>query len=226
MKKFPTTLTAAGLALAAATLTACAAPQVHDAAPTPSATAAPTFRTGPDSSVSRYLTAQRDDMVRGRKLNAQASLPINADRALAEAAAADGAPFAISYRSWPKTCAWIRMPNGSLWDLTGGAGTLTRDTTAEAFLQNGRVGQPPACNGGTTTASRYDAAIEAAALKAGAPYRWTDGCKQYMHLPGERTRFWIPDLPPEAGSALSSEEDMYGCSGMALPGQTTAPKGN
>ena len=217
---------AAALAVATVTLTACSTPPVRNAGPTPSATAAPNFRTGPDSSVSRYLTAQHDALHRGWELNAAAGLPRNADRGLAEAAAEDGAPFAVSYQvtpGWPVTCAWIRMPDGGLWSLNGGGAALIRDTTAEQFLRRGNVGQPPACEGGTTTALRFDAAAESAALAAGAPYRWTDGCKQHMRVPGSSTRFWIPDLPPETGSALSSEEDMYGCGGgMSTP----TPKGN
>lgn len=46
--------------------------------------------------------------------------------------------------------------------------------------------------------------------------------KQYMRIPAARTRFWIPDLPPERGIALGVE-DAYGCTGMSLP---TTPKGN
>lgn len=220
MKKIPT-LTAVAAALAAVTVAGCTPAAPSQTPPTFSTLPAPDSAQ-PRSAVDRYLTAQADARYRGWKLNAAAGLPMNADRGLAEAAAEDGAPFAVSYHSWPKTCAWIRMPDASLWSLNGGSAALIRDTVAEAYLRRGNLGEPPICEGGTTTTERFDAGAETAALKAGAPYRWTDGCKQYMHAPGSSTRFWIPDLPPERGRALSGEEDMYGCSsGMTLPGQTS-----
>ncbi|WP_131721804.1 hypothetical protein [Mycobacteroides abscessus] len=178
------------------------------------APAAPTFRDGPGSAVSNYLGAQHREMLRGWELNAQAGLPITADRGLAEAAAADGAPLAISApAAWQVKCAWIRMPDGALWSLNGGANALTRDTVAEEFLRREALGPAPKCGGGTTTEVTYDAAAEAAAITAGGPYRWTDGCKQYMHIPGTDVRFWIPDSPPEKGQALSAVEDLYACGG-------------
>lgn len=221
----PIPITAA-LALAAATVLAgCSTAPAQESVPSSTAPAAPTFRDGPGSAVSNYLGAQHREMLRDWELNAQAGLPITADRGLAEAAAADGAPLAISYRpaAWTTACAWIRMPNGSLWSLNGGANALTRDTTAEEFLRREALGPAPKCDGGTTTKAPYAAASEAAALKAGAPYRWIDdnGCKQYMRIPGSTVRFWIPDNPPEKGRALSAMQDQYGCAtGVVLPGQT------
>jgi hypothetical protein len=215
-------LTAAGLALAAVvTLAGCAADPAPPQTAAASSTAAPASRDGNDSAVNRYLYAQHQEMLRSWEANAAVGLPITADRGLAEAAAQDGAPFAVSDPTpgLPDlTCAWIRMPNGSLWSLTGGASALTRDTVAETWLR--RRGAPaPKCGGPTVTTARFDAAADAAAIKAGAPYRWTDGCKQYMHIPGSSTRFWIPDLPPEKGHALSAMEHLYACASKTMPNQ-------
>lgn len=228
MKKIPLTLTAVAAALTAVTVAGCT-PAAPSQTPSTFSTLPAPASAKPRSAVDRYLTAQADARYRGWELNAAAGLPMNADRGLAEAAAEDGAPFAVSYQvtpGWPVTCAWIRMPDASLWSLNGGTAALIRDTTAEQFLRRGNLGQPPACESGTTTTLRFDAAAETAALKAGSPYRWTDGCKQYMHAPGSSIRFWIPDLPPERGEALSAKEDMYGCRGVTVPGQTASPKEN
>ncbi|MFV8137460.1 hypothetical protein ACNQR7_07800 [Mycolicibacterium senegalense] len=227
MSKIP--IAAVGITLVAATaLAGCAAEPAPETGAAPStSTVASAHVEDPHSAVTRYLGAQMEAKMQGWKLNAAAALPRDADRGLAEAAVADGVPFAVSYRfpTAADTCAWVRLPNGSLWSLNGDANALTRDTTAEEYLRLGYPSPAPTCEGGTTTAGRFNAAAETAALAAGAPYRWTDGCKQYVRIPGSKVRFWIPDTPPAEGEALSNLENQYSCGGgVVLPEQT--PGGN
>ncbi|CPR70136.1 hypothetical protein [Mycobacteroides abscessus] len=196
-------ITVAALAVATAAVAGCT-----PVAPTPPAA----FSTlpAPASAVSQVL--------RDRDLNSRAQLDRagqlavagGVDLQLAEAAAADHVPFVFAYDDVGGGCAWLRLPDASLWGLHGGGGALTRDTAREEFFRRTPAAAMALGCEQEAVPIGYDAEAADAAARAGSPYRWQEvdpttrtRCKELVRVPDSKKTFYLPDRMTPRGDALT-----------------------
>lgn len=208
--KYPK-FTAAVAALAVVTLAGCAP------GPDPQTGAAPSSTTQSKSALKEYERSIERELDR----NGAVGLPAGVKRAYAEAAAQDGVPFAFAYDNRPGdgTCTWLRLPNRTLWSLNTG-GALSRDTHAEnLFREHPGAAVALLCDEQPAPVGLDIGAADAAST-SGAPYRWTDGCKTFVRVPGSSTDYWVPDKLTVSGTTLGTEVDQSACVDTPLPGQT------
>lgn len=210
------------ITVAAITVTACGTPPTTvDSGPSPSAACtqppgAPPCPGGaaisrPTSAVADYEKTRLLAAAREMELNAAAGLPSGVDRGLAEAATKDNVPLVFTlgglHEVKGSSTDWLRLPDRSLWQLHTG-GPLVRDTWFEQLLaQYG--GGLPAMSYATVRAPAFDAAVADAAKREGKPYRWTDGCKVFVHTGG--WDFTLPEAAALRGEALRTSGSGVAC---------------
>ncbi|BBX31958.1 hypothetical protein [Mycolicibacterium mageritense] len=157
--------------------------------------------------------ANRAKLVRAGDLG----VPPEVDLALVEAADKDKVPMAFSVGD----CAWLRTADRALWSLSGEGGALTRDGEREKLFRTtpgARVTIGCTVRGvAASIPAGLDSVAADAASAAGVPYRWTDSCRQFVRMNGQR--YELPDAPTAQGTALSTEILGWGCnSGVERPG--------
>ncbi len=176
----------APIALAAAltlTLTACGTTETSSA---PSSTGAAS-----NSAVRELRLARAEEGKRELRLSVAAAIPHTVDREYAAAAASDRTPFIFSYGTG---CAWMRMPDKSLWSLNGAGGALTRDVAAEKeFGSWPGAGERRVCEPATGIPDADDPSVT-------APYRWIDHGRVAIRVNGKHHE--LPDQIPESGEVL------------------------
>ncbi|SLH42727.1 Uncharacterised protein [Mycobacteroides abscessus subsp. massiliense] len=180
-------------ALAAATMltTACGTATEPTATPSSSASASPNH-----SAVRDLRLARAEEGKRELRLNVAAAIPHTVDREYAAAAASDGTPFIFSYGG----CAWMRMPDKSLYNLHGAGGSLTRDTAAEReFGSWPGSGERHVCEPATGIPDADNPSVT-------APYRWI-GERGFQRLRVNGSVYALPGEIPEAGTVLREAVD-------------------
>ncbi|WP_100492750.1 hypothetical protein [Mycobacteroides abscessus] len=208
-------LTAAGLALAAAVTVAAAC------GTGPSQEAAPSSR-----AMMPILDA--------------ATVPSGMNPDMAAGSAHRGHPFVAAAGSDCRI--WMRLPSGQVWSMpplsavnrTGVRMQLEKQADyAKSMYSNQCKQTGPAPESGAS-----DPAAVAAARADGVPYiatseRWDDGCHAWIRLPdgskwGITSHDPVRGAPSTTGTELVDDTvDAFGCGyGRALPGQASAPKGN
>lgn len=184
MKK-NSTIGAIALAAVTVALTACSPPTETSSAPSSTGAASN------NSAVRELRLARAEEGKRELRLSVAAAIPHTVDREYAAAAASDAVPFIFSYG----TCAWLRMPDRSLYSLNGTGGSLTRDVAAEKeFGSWPGAGDRRACQPATGIPDADDPSVM-------TPYRWTDRSRIAVRVNG--THYELPDQIPESGEVLS-----------------------
>lgn len=205
MKKIPIPILSAAVAAAIITTACSTPPVVHDAGPSPSSTAG--------SAVEQYERDRRAAEKRAMEANAAMGLPPAVDRALAEAAAKDGVPFAFTVDN----CSYLRLPDRTLWGLESG-GALIRDTDLTETLAEWK-GVLPGCAPSAGVEREVPVGLDRTAVDAanaaGRPYRWTDHCKVFVRISGRD--FVLRGNVPAHGEALSAEAPNPECAGVERP---------
>lgn len=181
--------------------------------PDPQTGAAQTSTTPSLSAVGAYELERDRTYKRELAANAAVGLPHDVDRGLAEAAAKDGVPLGFTHDG----CGYIRLPDRSLWSLSTVGGALSRDSELEDLLSRYGGWLPGTdCTMRGVNASipvGFDGAAADSAAKEGKPYRWTDGCRMLVRVPGSTAAYWLPDKLTASGTALGTEVDRNGCGG-------------
>ncbi|KXP12494.1 hypothetical protein AXK57_19640 [Tsukamurella pulmonis] len=149
---------AAAFAAVAVSLTACGTTAGEPTAtPTPSASTTSTF------------ASAADPVDAGRAAAARLGLPyLGLDAGTVEAAAKDGKPYVFG--AGGTGCAWLRLPDGSLWALHStlartGSAALVRDRGTEAAWRADPDYEPGACAPAEGVPTADDPAQP-------EPYRW------------------------------------------------------
>ncbi|MBE5488538.1 hypothetical protein E3G71_001039 [Mycobacteroides abscessus] len=175
--------------VAALTLATTACTPATEPVAAPSSSAVPS--TG--SAVHEYRKAKSEEEKKEMRLHVAAALPHDVDRGYAKAAELDGVPFAFTYG---RGCAFVRLPDRSLWSLNGAGGALTRDTAAEK-----EFGSWPGANPGEGRPCQPTVGIPAADDPATpGPFRWTEGGHQRLRVNG--VVYAVPVEIPESGTVL------------------------
>ncbi|MBS4102937.1 hypothetical protein [Tsukamurella paurometabola] len=193
-------------ALAAATiLTACDTTTSGEPVATPStpASAAPSSTTFANAA---------DAADADRAARARAGLPNSGSLTLedAETAVRRGLPFVFGAG---RGCAWVRLPDGSLWalhDNRSGSPALTRDVGTEAAWRADPDFEPGRCEPAEGIPTADDPAQP-------EPYRWTaDYGNQYLRWHGQ---VYILPGTVSAGLALTPivGETIPGVNGVPIP---------
>lgn len=215
--KIPIPITVAALAMATVAVAGCT-----PAAPNPTP---PAFSTLPASGSAVSQVLRDRDLDSRAQLDRAGRLAVagGVDLQLAEAAAQDHVPFAFAYDDIGGGCAWLRLPDASLWGLHAGGGALTRDTTREEFFRRTPgAAMALGCKQEPVPVG-YDSAVADTAAAQGRPYRWQEvdpatgtRCKELVRMPNSKQTFYLPDKVTARGGALTPAAD-YG----VLCGTTT-----
>lgn len=182
----------AALAAAAITFvtTACGTPTETSSAPSSTGAAAN------NSAVRELRLARAEEGKRELRLSVAAAIPHTVDREYAAAAASDAVPFIFSYGG----CAWMRMPDKSLYNLHGAGGSLTRDTAAEKeFGSWPGAGEPRVCEPAVGIPTADDPSSP-------GPYRWVEE-RGFQRLRWNGAVYAVPAEIPPAGTVLRDAVD-------------------
>ncbi|NOP95120.1 hypothetical protein [Mycolicibacterium fortuitum] len=183
-KKYIAPVGVAALAVATMLTTACGTPTETNAA------SSSTSAASNNSAVRELRLARAEEGKRELRLSVAAAIPHTVDREYAAAAASDAVPFIFSYGG----CAWMRMPDKSLYNLHGAGGSLTRDTAAEKeFGSWPGAGEPRVCEPATGIPDADDPSVT-------TPYRWIYHGRVAIRVNGKHHE--LPDQIPESGEVL------------------------